>query len=227
MVTVFIGYCFLMKLPVSASVRTWSSTRRISLARVRFDVLRQEFVAEGFADVTGPEGAGGRVEDGEDLGVVRCSGRSGGAAGSRFSEAGDGLQDDREVFEAGLSLPQAAVQFGDLSAKVVGQGPCGFPSRTHPVNRHPPEDILRVSDTPSVPSGCRCSAEPADAPAGSAAAAAGGAGGAGDERRTSFARLVDRRHRSPLAVGTVQQPRGGGHAGQVEEAVDEVDVGER
>ncbi|MFE1754138.1 hypothetical protein [Streptomyces anandii] len=33
-----------------------------------FDVLRQEFMAEGFADVTGSQGAGGLVEDGEDLG---------------------------------------------------------------------------------------------------------------------------------------------------------------
>lgn len=35
-----------------------------------FDVLRQQFVVEGFAGVTGPEGAGSLVEGGEDVGVI-------------------------------------------------------------------------------------------------------------------------------------------------------------
>ncbi|MGW2768834.1 hypothetical protein [Streptomyces sp. NPDC001275] len=41
------------------------------------DVLRQQIVVEGFADIAGPEGAGGLVEDGEDTGVVRVLGQVG------------------------------------------------------------------------------------------------------------------------------------------------------
>jgi hypothetical protein len=32
------------------------------------DLLRQQIVVEGFADIAGSEGAGGLVEDGEDTG---------------------------------------------------------------------------------------------------------------------------------------------------------------
>ncbi|MFF5393149.1 hypothetical protein ACFY5H_33340 [Streptomyces sp. NPDC013012] len=40
-------------------------------------------------------------------------------------EAGDGLPGDREVFEMGLGLPQPVLQFADLRAEVVAQGPGG------------------------------------------------------------------------------------------------------
>lgn len=40
-----------------------------------FDVLRQQFVVEGFADVTGRQRADGLVEYGEDAGVLRVLGR--------------------------------------------------------------------------------------------------------------------------------------------------------
>ncbi|GGX24222.1 hypothetical protein GCM10010341_51800 [Streptomyces noursei] len=39
-----------------------------------FDVLRQQFVVEGLADVAGPEGDSGLIEDAEDAGVVRALG---------------------------------------------------------------------------------------------------------------------------------------------------------
>lgn len=43
-----------------------------------FDVLRQQFVVGGSADITGLQGAGDFVEDGEDTGVVRVVGREAG-----------------------------------------------------------------------------------------------------------------------------------------------------
>lgn len=51
------------------------------------DVLRQHFVAEVFADVTGPQRAGGLVEDTEDAGVVRVLGQVCGTVGSRSARA--------------------------------------------------------------------------------------------------------------------------------------------
>lgn len=47
----------------------------------------------------------------------------GGLGGKPVSESGDGLPGDRQVLEVGLGLPQPALQFGDLSSQVVGQGP--------------------------------------------------------------------------------------------------------
>ncbi|KUO07322.1 hypothetical protein AQJ58_35180 [Streptomyces sp. DSM 15324] len=53
------------------------------------DVLRQRFVVEGFVDITGPEGAGDLVEDGEDAG-----GSPGARAGrARRSGLGDGQRE--------------------------------------------------------------------------------------------------------------------------------------
>lgn len=53
------------------------------------------------------------------LGQVRWAGRE------PVGEGGDGLSCDHEVFETGLGFPKAVVQFGDLTAEVVGQGPGG------------------------------------------------------------------------------------------------------
>jgi hypothetical protein len=79
------------------------------------------------ADVASPEGAGGLVEDGEDAGVVRVLGQvwRGRLDREAVSESSDGLPGDREVLEMGLSLPQSALQFVDLRAEFVGQGPGG------------------------------------------------------------------------------------------------------
>lgn len=117
-----------MKLPASTSVRVLSLPRRLSLARAPFDVLRQQFVVEGLADVASPEGADGLVEEGEDAGVVRGFGHAGrgGLGGQPVGEGGDGLPGDREVFEVGLGLPQSTLQFADLRAEFVGQGSGGF-----------------------------------------------------------------------------------------------------
>lgn len=41
------------------------------------------------------------------------------------SESVDGLPGDREVFEMSLDLPKPALQFLDLCAEAVGQGPGG------------------------------------------------------------------------------------------------------
>ncbi|MFF4829383.1 hypothetical protein ACFY20_42070 [Streptomyces sp. NPDC001312] len=56
-------------------------------------------MAEGFGDVTGPEGAGGLVEDGEDAGVVRVLGQveRGGLGGDPVGKSGDGLPGDRQM----------------------------------------------------------------------------------------------------------------------------------
>lgn len=50
-------------------------TRRFILARGALDVFRQQIEVEGLADVAGPQGAGGVVEDGEDARVVRVRGQ--------------------------------------------------------------------------------------------------------------------------------------------------------
>ncbi|MEU2353527.1 hypothetical protein [Streptomyces misionensis] len=93
-----------------------------------FDVLRQRFVIEGFADAAGSEGAGGFVEDGEDAGVVRVLGqvRRVGLDGNPVGEGRDGLPGDRQVFEVGLGFPQPGLQSLDLGADVVGQCPGGI-----------------------------------------------------------------------------------------------------
>ncbi|MFB7113318.1 hypothetical protein [Streptomyces sp. NPDC056291] len=77
-------------------------------------------MVEGFADVAGPEGAGGLDEDGEDTGIVRVLGQAGRGSPGRepVSESSDGLPGDREVLEMGLGLPQPALQFSDLRAEV-------------------------------------------------------------------------------------------------------------
>lgn len=63
-------YCFLAKLPVSASVRTPRLNRALELGSDALDVLGWEFVAEGLADNFGPQWFGGLIEHGEDAGVV-------------------------------------------------------------------------------------------------------------------------------------------------------------
>ncbi|MFF8712714.1 hypothetical protein ACF07T_14970 [Streptomyces sp. NPDC015184] len=90
-----------------------------------FDVLRQQFVVEGSADGARSEGAGGLVEGGEDAGAVRVLGQVWRGRLDRKTAGGssDGLPGDREVLETGLGLPQPVLQFVDLRAEFVGQGP--------------------------------------------------------------------------------------------------------
>lgn len=90
-----------------------------------FDVLRQQFVVEGFADITGSEGAGG---------VVGQVGR-GGPGREPVRESSDGLPGDRQVFEVGLGLLQPGLQFGDLCAEIAGQGPGGVLLRSSAASR--------------------------------------------------------------------------------------------
>lgn len=45
--------------------------------------------------------------------------------GEPFADGGDGLPGDRQTLEVGLGFPQPSVQFSDLCAEVVGQGPGG------------------------------------------------------------------------------------------------------
>jgi hypothetical protein len=90
-----------------------------------FDVLRQQCVAEGFADVLGPQRSGRPVEDGEDARVVRVFWQVRRGGGEPVGETGDGLAGDREVLQVRLGLPQPGLQVVDLCAEVVGQGPGG------------------------------------------------------------------------------------------------------
>ncbi|MFK4213764.1 hypothetical protein [Streptomyces sp. NPDC030920] len=99
------------------------------------DVLRQQFVVEGFAAIAGPERTGDLDENSEDAWVVRVLGQVGraGLGGDPVREAGDGLPGDRQVFEKGLSLPQSGLQFGDLrpgrQRRVTsGTSDCGRPN---------------------------------------------------------------------------------------------------
>ncbi|WP_217135707.1 hypothetical protein, partial [Streptomyces sp. AC558_RSS880] len=82
-------------------------------------------MAEGFADVLGPQRSGRPVEDGEDARVVRMLGRLRWGCGEPVGEAGDGLAGDREVLQVHLGLPQPGLQVVVLCAEVVGQGPGG------------------------------------------------------------------------------------------------------
>jgi hypothetical protein len=90
-----------------------------------FDVLRQQFVTEGFADVLGPQRPGRVVEGGEDAGVVRMLGQGRCDGREPVGKAGDGLAGDREMLQVRLGLPQPGLQVVDLCAEVVGQGPGG------------------------------------------------------------------------------------------------------
>lgn len=126
-----------------------SLTRRFSLARGAFDVLRQQFVVEGFADIAGPEGARGLVEDGEDAGVVRVLGRVR-VGGEPSAEGGDGLPGDGQVLEVGLGFPQPSLQFGDLCPEVVGQGPGGVLLDAERVEQGPDVHVVTVCGSRQV-----------------------------------------------------------------------------
>ncbi|MGW7712395.1 hypothetical protein [Streptomyces sp. NPDC054771] len=101
-------------------------TRHFSSARA-FDVLRQWLTAEESADVAGPKRAGGVVAHGEDAGVVPVLGmvRCGQLGGDPVDEDGDGdgLPDDRQVLKVGFRLSQPCLEFDDLGAEVIGDGP--------------------------------------------------------------------------------------------------------
>ncbi|GHJ26896.1 hypothetical protein TPA0910_13290 [Streptomyces hygroscopicus subsp. sporocinereus] len=80
-------------------------------------------MAEGLADVLGPQWSRSLVENGEDAGVVRMLGQFRRGGGDPVGEAGDGLAGDREVLEVCLGLPQPGLQALDLPSQVVGLGP--------------------------------------------------------------------------------------------------------
>ncbi len=104
LVAVLGRYCFLCEAADVDPGEDVELDQAFELGAGAFDVLRQQFVVEGFAHVPGPKWSGRVVEDTEDAGVVRVLGQVRWDGREPVGEGGDGLPRDREVFEVGLCL---------------------------------------------------------------------------------------------------------------------------
>lgn len=120
-----VGYYFLAKLPVSASVRIPSLTSRFNLARTPSTFFGSSSWPRASQTSLTRSGPVALVEGGEGAGVVRVIGQVRRDGREPVGKVGDGLAGDREVLHVHLGLPPCRPSTG-RTATVRSWKPCNL-----------------------------------------------------------------------------------------------------